>query len=181
MDFKSLIVLFRNIKTKTFEKGEVIIQAGSSEKVLFYVRKGLVRSYLINDNSDEITFQLFPEQQPFANAHAILLDEPSRFTYQSLEKSKVYLIDFNSFQKLTAQNAQLLELNRLFLGKRLLKQSFQRVESFVLLSPEERYQKYIRDFPEINNRAPDKYIANVLGVTPVSLSRIRQRIAMKKD
>ena len=165
----------------SFDKGEIIIPAGSSEKILFLVRKGLVRSYFVNDNSDEITFQLFPEQQPFANIHAILMNEPSRFTYKTLEKTKVYSIDYNSFQKISAENSQLLELNRTFLGEKVIKQTFQRIESFVFLSPEERYQKYIRDFPALINRAPDKYIANVLGITPVSLSRIRQRIATKKD
>jgi hypothetical protein len=61
-----------------------------------------------------------------------------------------------------------------------LKQTFGRIDSFVLLSPEERYKKYIKDFPGIVNRAPDKHIANVLGITPVSLSRIRKRIASEK-
>lgn len=61
-----------------------------------------------------------------------------------------------------------------------MKQIFGRVDSFVLLSPEERYKKYVKDFPEIVNRVPDKHIANVLRITPVSLSRIRKRIATKK-
>jgi DNA-directed RNA polymerase subunit F len=61
-----------------------------------------------------------------------------------------------------------------------MRQAFQRVESFVFLSPEERYQKYVEDHPNIINRAPDKYIANILGITPVSLSRIRSRIASKR-
>ncbi|CAN0600388.1 unnamed protein product, partial [Ectocarpus sp. 12 AP-2014] len=58
--------------------------------------------------------------------------------------------------------------------------AFERVESFVFLSPEERYKKYVKDNPNIINRAPDMYIANILGITAVSLSRIRNRIASKK-
>mgnify|MGYP000483322161 CR=1 FL=1 len=48
------------------------------------------------------------------------------------------------------------------------------------LKIDEHYKKYIKDFPGIVNRAPDKHIANVLGITSVSLSRIRKRIASKK-
>ncbi len=66
------------------------------------------------------------------------------------------------------------------LCQRGMKQAFQRVESFVLLSPEERYLKYMQDYPSVINRAPDKYIANVLGITPVSLSRIKGRITAKR-
>jgi len=72
-------------------------------------------------------------------------------------------------------------MNRTFMGKRLMKQAFQRIGSFVFLTPEERYKKYIKDYPNVVNRAPNKYIAHVLGITPTSLSRIRKRIATKKN
>jgi len=49
------------------------------------------------------------------------------------------------------------------------------------MSPEERCLKYVSDYPNLVNRVPDKYIANVFGITPVSLSRSRMRIAAKKQ
>ena len=52
-----------------------------------------------------------------------------------------------------------------------------RLEAFVLLTPEERYQELISSNPTLINRVPDKYIANIIGITPVSLSRIRKRLA----
>lgn len=181
INLKNIIVLFRELRINTFEKGEIMIHTGSTNKDLFFVRKGLVRSYIVDDKADEITFQLFPEQRTFGNISAILFNEGSRFTFQALEKTKVYKIDYESFQILTAKNIQLLELNRMFLGKQIVKQAFQRIESFVLLSPEDRYKKFVKEYPDLNNRVPDKYIANILGITPVSLSRIRSRIATKKQ
>jgi Mn-dependent DtxR family transcriptional regulator len=56
----------------------------------------------------------------------------------------------------------------------------QRVESFILDKPEERYQKLIARKPEIIQRVADKHIASFIGVTPVSLSRLRKRLASKK-
>jgi Mn-dependent DtxR family transcriptional regulator len=61
----------------------------------------------------------------------------------------------------------------------MLAESMVRVESFILLTPEERYLKLIRDKHDIVQRVHDKYIATFLGITPVSLSRIRKRIAGK--
>ena len=52
--------------------------------------------------------------------------------------------------------------------------------SFVLDSPEERYEKFIRTEPELLNRVPQHVIASFLGITPVSLSRIRKRISNKR-
>lgn len=53
-----------------------------------------------------------------------------------------------------------------------------RVASFILSTPEERYFQFL-DRPEVMQRIPLQYIANYLGITPVSLSRIRKRIAEK--
>ena len=180
MNIRLLFALLRNIKIETFEKGEVILSKDAVEKEIYFIRKGLVRSYSTNEDNEEVTFHLYAESQFFANVHAVLFNEASKFDYQALEQTKVYTADYDTFLKVSAKNPDLLELNRTFFGKKIMKQAFQRVESFVFLSHEERYQRYVKDNPHIINRAPDKYIANVLGITPVSLSRIRKRISKKK-
>lgn len=180
MNIKTLFKILRNLKIKSFQKGETIINEGDAKKDVFYIRKGLIRCYLIDEKGEEITFQLFAEHQVFGNAHAILFDEPSKFFFEALEKTKVYSTDLKSFQHLTTSHTDLPDMNRMNIGRQILKNAFQRLESLVFLTPEERYQKYIDDYPNIINRVPDKYIANVLGITPVSLSRIRSRIAAKK-
>jgi CRP-like cAMP-binding protein len=182
MKIGSIISLLRNTSLIRLKKGEILIPAGSSEKEVFFIRRGLIRSYYSDeDKFEEITFQLYAENSLVLNVHTFLLDEPSKFCYRALEDTKVYKIGLNSFIDFTSNDPQLLELNRRFLGRNAMRQAFQRVESFVFLSPEERYQKYVEDHPNIINRAPDKYIANILGITPVSLSRIRSRIASKRS
>ena len=180
LQIRNLLGLLRHVTIKTIEKGEILIDEGSTQKDVYFIRKGLIRSYATDDMEDEITFQLYPEYNVVSNIHTLLFNEPSQFTYQALERTKVYVIDHASFIEVTSNNPKYLEINRRFLGKRAMKLAFQRVESFVFLSPEERYKKYIKDYPNIINRAPDKYIANVLGITPVSLSRIRKRMASRK-
>ncbi|HHP7242971.1 MAG TPA: Crp/Fnr family transcriptional regulator [Cyclobacteriaceae bacterium] len=177
-----MLNLIRNVRIKFFDKGEIIIPRGSTLNEIYFIRKGLVRSYSDAQTPDqeEITFQLFPENNIFANTHTIILKETCRFSFQALEPTKVYVIDYEHFVDATSKDLNLLNMNRTFMGKRLMKQAFQRIESFVFLTPEERYKKYIKDYPNVVNRAPDKYIANVLGITPTSLSRIRKRIATKK-
>ena len=59
-----------------------------------------------------------------------------------------------------------------------MKKMLQRLETFVLMNAEERYEDFIKNNPTLSNRVPDKYLANVLGIA-VSLSRI-QRIVHKK-
>ena len=51
------------------------------------------------------------------------------------------------------------------------------IEDFVLLNPEERYQKHLEENAEVLKKVPSKYVASLLGITPVSLSRIKKRIS----
>jgi hypothetical protein len=97
-----------------------------------------------------------------------------------LEKTKVYFTDLKTFQDINTSDSDILKIDNGNFGRQILKQAFQRIDSFVFLSPEKRYIQYLKDNPNIINRVPDKYIANVLGITPVSLSRIRKRISKKK-
>lgn len=109
----------------------------------------------------------------------ILFDQPSRYYYECLEDTKTLSIDFEKVQNIIESNPK-LERNRKYFARNAMKKMLQRLESFVLLNAEERYEDFIKKNPPLSNRVPDKYIAHVLGITPVSLSRIRARIATKK-
>ena len=172
-------ILMKSAKTQTFKKKEIIIQEGSLKTEVFFVRSGLVRAYCINKKGDEITFGIIAENQILTNIDVILFDQPSRYYYECLEDTKTLSIDFEKVQNIIESNPK-LERNRKYFARNAMKKMLQRLESFVLLNAEERYEDFIKKNPTLSNRVPDKYIAHVLGITPVSLSRIRARIVTKK-
>ena len=171
--------LIKSAKSKSFKKKEIIIEEGALKMDVYFLRSGLVRVYCINDKGDEITFGLISENQILTNIDIILFEQPSRFYYECIEDTKTFSIDFDKVQNIIERNPK-LERNRKFFARNAMKKMLQRLETFVLLNPEERYLDYIEKNPTLINRVPDKYIANVLGITPVSLSRIRARIVSKK-
>lgn len=175
---KEAQLLIRSSKTISIKKRETFIEYGSRDATVYYIAKGLVRVYGINDEGEEVTFKLIPEHNIVVNADIVLNKQPSRFYYESLEDTRFYAIDYDLLQSVVSNHPK-LEANRKFILLRLLKQAQDRVESFVLLSPEKRYLKFIEEHPDLTNRVQDKYIAHVLGITPVSLSRIRKRIASR--
>ena len=171
--------LIKSANSKSFKKKEIIIEEGALKRDVYFLRNGLVRVYCINDKGDEITFGLISENQILTNIDIILFEQPSRFYYECIEDTKTFSIDFDKVQNIIERNPK-LERNRKFFARNAMKKMLQRLEAFVLLNPEERYLDYIEKNPKLINRVPDKYIANVLGITPVSLSRIRARIVSKK-
>lgn len=172
--------LLKAAKMKSFPIGTFLVKEGGVRKEIFFIRKGLVRAFAINEKGDEITTLLRKENQIIASPDIILFNQPAQFYYQALEDTNTFQIDYELLQSIIAANPK-LEANRKFIFQNILKETLQRIDSFVLLSPEERYLQFVQANPDLVNRVPNKYIANILGVTPVSLSRIRKRIASKKN
>ena len=171
--------LLKTAKSTSFKKKEIIFEEGSKDTQVYFLRKGLVRMYHIKENGEEITFSLIPENNVVANFDFIATEKPSPFYYETFENCSFFRIDYQVLDNIVSKNAN-LEANRKYFLRKMIFKVKERLETFVLLNPEERYLKFIKDFPDLTNRVPDKYIANVLGITPVSLSRIRKRISSKK-
>ena len=180
LDLKDIQVLLSAAGKKSFSKGDYLFRQGSKSRMVYLVNKGLVRSFKINERGEEISIKVFSEHQIVANIHALMFDQGSEYDYECMEAVSAVCLDYDRLQQIIDKHPK-LEKNRKYILQRLLKESFKRVESFVLLNPEERYLKFIEDNPGLMNRVPNKYIANILGITPVSLSRIRKRIAEKKN
>ena len=135
----------------------------------------MVRTYTTDASGKEITYSLIKENELVCSLSSIFCRKKSKFTFEVVEPIKGYEIDYNRVDYLVSKNPK-LECNRKFALAKMMQAYCERIESFVLLTPVERYLSFIKKYPDINNRVPDKYIASILGVTPVSLSRIRKRI-----
>lgn len=171
-----LVTLFRMAKTRNLYTGDIYIKEGATYNKLAYIKKGLIRAYTIKENGDEITVLLRWEDQFLASHDNVILHQSSRFIYQALEDTELLEVDYDLAQDIFDKNQQYAKARNFFLLN-MLAESMARVETFIMLSPEERYLKLMKDKPDIINRVPSKYIASLLGITPVSLSRIRKRIA----
>lgn len=180
LSYSDIQVLLKASKRHSFNKKELIIEFGSNSSRVFFIQKGLVRSYAINDQGKEVTYGLHPEFQIVANVDYVFLRSNSRFYYEAYEKTIVYSLDYDCIDLILEKNESLRK-NKKYIYEKIMRQMFSRVESFVFLSSEERYEKFLEDFPGLANRVSDKHIAQVLGITPVTLSRIRSNIMKKHN
>lgn len=179
LTFSDAQELLNNAKTKSFAVGELLIKEGQTIKQVFFIRKGLVRGVRINDRGEEITTMLRWENQPVASPNLILFNEAARQNFEAIEPTDVFYMDYDHMESILSRNPK-LEANRKYFLQNVLKEALERIDSFILLSPEERYVDFVKTKPDIVDRIPGKYIASLLGITPVSLSRIRKRIASRK-
>lgn len=179
IDNMSNLQLLQFATPKTIAASEIYIPQDKIFKKIFFIKKGILRSFYLTDTGEEKTIFFRWEGQMVAIPECIFDNEPTRLTWQTMEDCELLEIDFDVVEKMSENNLSLVKTRMSFAQKMLL-EALRRVESFVLDKPEERYQKLITQKPEIIQRVADKHIASFIGVTPVSLSRIRKRLATQK-
>lgn len=170
--------LFAMAKWIRLETNETYIRKGDTSQRLAFIEQGIIRAYTVKDNGDEATLFLRWEGQFIASHDAIIHRQPSRFIYRALEPLTLLEIDYAVLEDILKTHPEYEPLRNFFL-MRMLADSLKSMESFVMLSPEERYRDLVSGNFNLVNRVPGKYLASMLGITPVSLSRIRKRMHAK--
>ena len=115
----------------------------------------------------------------FAGAYdSFISQKPSRHSIETLEDCQVLAISYKALQELFIEFPKMNEFVRKVLEERFVS-LHELFTSQILDSPEERYLKLLKERPDIIQRIPQHQIATFLGITPVSLSRIRNRVTKK--
>jgi CRP-like cAMP-binding protein len=151
----------------------ILLKEGEIAGRIFFIRKGCLRMWF-NKNGKDITYQFFFEDQAVASMDSFFSREPSLFNIESIEPSVILSLNKDDFDQLLKSSPELREGFQQIVFQRL------RVYSRLFLSrirdtPQERYEDLVKNHPEIIRRIPQHYIASYLGITPISLSRIRNR------
>ena len=170
--------LFSVTSRVSLEAGEAFIREGDVSRKLAFIEKGIIRSYTIKDNGDEATLFLRWEGQFIASHDTIIHRQPSKFIYRALEPVTLLQMDYDVLEDVLKNHPEYEPLRNFFLMG-MLAESLKMMESFVCKSPDERYRDLLAERFDLVNRVPGKYIASMMGITPVSLSRIRKRMHMK--
>jgi CRP-like cAMP-binding protein len=101
-------------------------------------------------------------------------NEPSLFTIEALEPCELAILHKDNFDQLMTNDPAFKDWFYKTAIQKLLLHS-KRLLSFIKDKPVERYRELARQQPGLLQRVPQHYIASYLGITPVSLSRIRNR------
>ncbi|MBX2932010.1 MAG: Crp/Fnr family transcriptional regulator [Chitinophagaceae bacterium] len=151
----------------------ILLEEGKISKTIFFIEKGCLRTW-VNVNGKEITTQFFFEGDKISSIESFRTKQPSLYTIESLEPCVLQTISQKDFQSILESSPEIREEIQEHLYKRLV-QSQKLFFSFLKNTPQQRYQELIEKQPQIIQRVPQHYIASYLGITSVSLSRIRNR------
>jgi CRP-like cAMP-binding protein len=159
---------------RVFHNKEVIIKRGQNSKTSFFILKGMVRGYFINKKGEEKNIFLRPEHTITGAPESLFHNQPTKYTFESILETELLVFKFNELQALGRKHPNLIQVNIEGLQENILT-LISRVESLIDLTPEERYEALLERSPQFFRTAFNKHIANYLGITAVSLSRIIKR------
>ena len=153
------------------KKNQELQPIGHTCRTIYFITQGLARIYYLKDGI-EITEGFSFENNLLARAESLFSGRPSRKAIQMLEDSDVLSINASALFNLYNSFPDIERLARKVVETAYV-QSINRLESLQFHSADERYRALVEQQPDLLKRVPLKYIASYLGITPVSLSRIR--------
>ncbi|MCB0734458.1 MAG: Crp/Fnr family transcriptional regulator [Bacteroidetes bacterium] len=160
----------------TYKEGELIAKHGDRFPHIIAIRKGIIRTYELKSDGEERTTRLAVDGDITSCSACFMANKPSEEYLEAVEDCKVILISMDKFKRLAKQNIHFMSLHNEGLEDSML-DAIERIRFFIMMTPEERYAQLLRKSPHLIQRVPQKYLASYLGVTTVSLSRIRKRIS----
>lgn len=159
------------LEKKELAKGELFLSNNQISKYIQYVDKGLVRQFYYKNGRD-VTEHFTCENNVAVCIESFFRQEPTHLLIEALEPTTLYCIPYTEIEVLSFHKPEIGILYRRFLEATLIL-SQQKADSWRFESVRERYERFIKEYPQAAKRAPIAHIASYLLMTPESLSRVR--------
>ncbi len=155
-------------------KGHILMEAGKIIPYFYFIKKGIVRAYSVVNNS-EITFWFGSETEAILSMRSYVDNKASYESIELLENCELYRLRNEDIQQLFEKDINIANWGRKYAEKELMKTE----EIFIsrqFKTASERYKDLFKTRPELLKRVSLGNIASFLGITQVSLSRIRTEV-----
>lgn len=170
---KEIIEITACFKPLILDTGNYFLGKGSISDSLGFIAKGVMRTYNLDDNTNDVTAFFFKENQFFGNLDSYTNARPSPVNIQAVTKCELLIIKKTESEKLCKDLPVWTEIFNQLIQTTLL-QKITNQNTLRTSTAKEKYEAFLEKNGDIVVRVPLQYIASYLGITPQSLSRIRR-------
>jgi CRP/FNR family transcriptional regulator len=156
-------------------KGTFLLRPGTRVKHEYFVIKGCLKAYYLDDKGNSNIIQFAIEDWWIGDFDAFYNHNPSRLHIEAIEDSKLVSINYDSLQKIYEEAPVFERYFRILTTKAFISLRG-RILSILEKNTKERYLEFCTSYPNIEDRVANYDIANYLGVSPENLSRIRRQL-----
>ncbi|MCF6288997.1 MAG: Crp/Fnr family transcriptional regulator [Proteobacteria bacterium] len=162
------------------KKGTMIHNAGEVFKEIWFVKSGLARSYFIDINGKDFTWQLYFRGRSKHGLNHFLDDSVSYYEntgsmlyFEALEHSVFYVISLESLDEFISNDKKWEHLARIWLHDTYYAATYKRVISLMSETAKQRYERLQEEYPSILKKVKSYHISSYLGVAPQTLSKLK--------
>ncbi|MDP2889998.1 MAG: Crp/Fnr family transcriptional regulator [Bacteroidota bacterium] len=174
LDDHSVARLIQYISPLKLKRKEFLLKEGQICQSIYFVEKGCLRMFFIDDKLNEQITQFALENWWMADHFSFLDNKPSPYLIQTIEKSEILAINKTLFEEMLRELPQMERYFRIIM-QRAVAASQLRNKFTYEMSKEEFYQHFNTSFPEFVQRVPQYMIASYLGLTPQYVSELRKK------
>ena len=165
--------LLNNLKSKTIQKGDYLLRSGDVCRNLYYINKGLTKT-IFNNGDKEFIMRFFPENIMFTVLDSYITQAPSNYMILALEPTTVTFIGYKEMEDLCRKHHCIETFFRKLVSLATLNM-MKRISEMLEENASERYANFVKENTALLQRISLGDLASYLGITQVSLSRIRAR------
>jgi len=168
-------------KPKSVKKGEIVHYAGDVFSEVWYIKSGLARSYFIDNNGKDFTWQLYFNDESMSKINLFMDDSVSYYeqsgslvSFEVLEDAEFFVISIKDLDKIFDMNMKWQHFGRMMIHDTWYASTYKRVLSLMGENAEERYARLLKEYPTIFDKVKSYHIASYLGIAPQTLSKLRK-------
>ncbi|WP_275315586.1 Crp/Fnr family transcriptional regulator [Tenacibaculum bernardetii] len=159
----------------SISKGQFLLKPGTTVKHEYFVIKGCLKAYYLDDKGSSHIIQFAIENWWVGDFDAFYNKIPSKLYIEAIEDSELLAINYDSLQNIYDKAPIFERYFRILTTQAFISQR-KRILSTLEKNTQERYLEFCTSYPKIEDRVPNYDIANYLGVSPENLSRVRQQM-----
>lgn len=168
------MILSKYVEQSSYKRKEFILQENNDCKNLFFVEKGCLRMYFVNEKAVEQIVQFALDSWWISDLKSFINNTPSDYYIQTIENSIITSINSEQLEQLLTEIPKLERYFRIIMQQELAAAQF-KSKLMYEMSKEDLYNHFVTSFPEFIQRVPQYMIASYLGLTPEYVSGLRKK------
>ena len=170
LDKEAMELNFRSIKIK---RKDYLLKEGMVCDFVAFLNAGVIRHFHIKDGN-EITCDITLYNNFITDFKSLTQNIPTNYYFQILKDAELFIIKKKDLYRLYTENRNIESFGRI-MAEQVAQRTIDIAMSLSSEKPQERVEKLIKQRPDLFQEVPQRYLANFLGISPESLSRIRAR------
>jgi len=168
-------------KLKSAKKGEIVHYAGDVFSEVWYIKSGLARSYFMDNNGKDFTWQLYFNDASMSRINLFMADlvsyhekSGSLISFEILEDAEFEVISIDDLEALFGVSMKWQHFGRMLIHDTWYASTYKRVISLMRETAQEQYERLLKEYPTIFDKVKSYYVASYLGMAPQTLSKLRK-------